>query len=188
MILHGGEDMSYPEPKYLGNHGNITAKYRPKDHKPELTIAGRVVVHYLATGASTDGKFGLYKWDIIGSGPGAKPHFHRTMSESFYILSGSVRFFNGEKWIDGTPGDFLHVPEGGIHGFQNDSEEPASMLILFSPGAPREAYFEAIAEMAAGRQFTEEQWAQICIQHDNLLIDPKSQALYEKLLGTNGKA
>ena len=56
------------------------------------------------------------------------------------------------------------------------------MLILFVPGAPREAYFEAIAEMAAGRKFTDEEWAEICMRHDNYLIDPKSRALYEKLL------
>jgi uncharacterized RmlC-like cupin family protein len=114
--------------------------------------------------------------------PAAAPHFHRTMSESFFILSGKVRLFNGEKWIESAVGDFLYVPEGGIHGFQNDSDEPASMLILFAPGNPREPYFEAIAEMAAGRQFSDEEWANICIQYDNYFIDEKSRALYQKLL------
>jgi hypothetical protein len=28
------------------------------------------------------------------------------------------------------------VPEGGIHGFRNESGESASMLLLFTPGAP----------------------------------------------------
>ena len=36
-------------------------------------------------------------------------------------------------------GDFLFVPEGGIHGFRNESGAPASMLLLFAPGAPRAA-------------------------------------------------
>ena len=65
---------------------------------------------------------------------------------------------------------FLYVPEGGLHGFHNESSEPASMLILFSPGAPREAYFEALAERAAGRRFSEEEWQELCRRHDNYFV------------------
>jgi mannose-6-phosphate isomerase-like protein (cupin superfamily) len=48
---------------------------------------------------------------------GADPHFHRTFSESFYVMDGTVRLFNGETWIDAVKGDFLDVPRGGIHAF-----------------------------------------------------------------------
>ena len=101
---------------------------------------------------------------------GPNAHFHRTISESFFILSGTLRLFNGERWIDAKAGDFLYVPEGGIHGFHNESDEPGSMLLLFAPGAPREGYFEAIAEKAAGRQFSDEEWADLCRRHDNYFI------------------
>lgn len=88
---------------------------------------------------STGGAFGLYRWDM-GPGPsGPDPHFHKTISESF-VLSGAVRWYDGAHWIDATIGDFLFVPEGGVHAFRNESGEPASMLILFTPGAPREDY------------------------------------------------
>jgi hypothetical protein len=33
----------------------------------------------------------------------------------------------------------------GIHGLRNDADEPTSILMLFAPGAPREAYFEGFA-------------------------------------------
>jgi hypothetical protein len=55
-----------------------------------------------------------------------------------------VRLYNGEKWTDATAGDFLYVPQGGVHAFRNESGEPASMLLLFTPGAPREPYFEEV--------------------------------------------
>ncbi len=175
--------MSYPDPRYLGEKGEVTAVFRDaKTHEPDLKLGSRAHVHYLATGESTHGQFGLYKWELKSNSAGTNAHFHRTMSESFYILSGRVRLFNGDHWIDATAGDFLYVPEGGIHSFGNDSNEPASMLILFSPGAPREGYFEALAEIAAGRQVTDEEFAEICMRHDNYLIDEKSQALYKKLL------
>ena len=66
------------------------------------------------------------------------------------MLSGSVRLYDGTQWVDAGTDDFLFVPEGGIHGFSNDSDEPASMLILFTPGAPREDYFETLASLARG--------------------------------------
>jgi oxalate decarboxylase/phosphoglucose isomerase-like protein (cupin superfamily) len=81
-------------------------------------------------------------------------------------------FFDGERWLDAKPGDFLYVPEGGIHAFHNESDEPASMLLLFSPGAPREAYFEAIAEKAAGRQYSDAEWSDLCSRHDNYFLPP----------------
>ncbi len=174
--------MSFPDARYTGDEGEISAKFRPTTQAPDLTIGERVTAQYLATGASTNGHFGLYRWDILPNKPGATAHFHKKMSESFFVLSGTVRLFNGERWIDATAGDFLYVPEGGIHAFQNDSDDPASMLILFAPGITREPYFEAIAEMAAGRQFSDEEWANICIKYDNYFIDSKSRSLYKKLL------
>lgn len=174
--------MSYPDPRYFGNDGEITAKFRSATKEADLKIGERANIGYLANGGSTHGQFGLYRWEMGASAPGPIPHFHRTMSESFFILSGNVQLFDGDRWLDTSPGDFLYVPEGGIHGFRNVSGQWASMLILFAPGAPREGYFEAIAQMAAGKQFTDEEWAEICIRHDNYFIDPKSQALYRKLL------
>jgi oxalate decarboxylase/phosphoglucose isomerase-like protein (cupin superfamily) len=54
--------------------------------------------------------------------------------------------YDGDSWRIGTPGDFLYVPPGGIHGFRNESGAPATMLILFTPGAPRGDYFETLAD------------------------------------------
>ncbi len=97
---------------------------------------------------------------------GPSPHFHRTISESFYVLSGTVRLFDGIHWIDARVGDFLFVPEGGIHGFRNKSGSPASMLLLFAPGAPREEYFETLARVGEGLVLTEEERAAFYIRHD----------------------
>ena len=161
--------MSYPEPRYLDVTGEISATFRPANQGPDVTIGQQTAMRYLA-GESTHGQFGLYRWDAEPRTPGPNAHFHRTMSESFFILSGTLRLFNGARWIDSKAGDFLYVPEGGIHGFHNESDEPGSMLLLFAPGAPREAYFEAIAEKVAGRQFSDEEWMELCRRHDNYFV------------------
>lgn len=164
--------MSYPDPRYLDKSGEISSVLRPADAQPDLTMgAGGTQVHYLGTGGSTNGAFGLYRWEMGPKPGGASAHFHRTITESFYVLSGTVRLYTGEKWVDGRTGDFLHVPEGGIHGFRNESGEPASMLILFTPGAPREAYFEELADLATtGRQLTAEEWTELYLRHDQYMV------------------
>lgn len=164
--------MSYPDPRYLRDEGEISAVHRPAGQAPELAARFGTEVSYLATGASTHGQFGLYRWDM-GPGPsGPRPHFHRTISESFFVLSGTVRLYDGRGWTDATAGHFLYVPEGGIHAFRNESGEPASMLLLFAPGAPREAYFEELAEIgASGRTLTDEEWADLYRRHDNHPVD-----------------
>jgi hypothetical protein len=62
------------------------------------------------------------------------------------------------------------VPEGGIHAFRNESGAPASMLILFAPGAPREAYFEGTARLSRGLEMTEEERAAFYAAHDNIFV------------------
>jgi quercetin dioxygenase-like cupin family protein len=158
--------MSYPEPRYLGEPGLVNARLRPEGHEPEVRYPSGGSAHYLATGASTNGQFGLFRWEMSAVPSGPEPHFHRTISESFYVLSGTVRLYDGKRWIDGTPGDFLFVPEGGIHAFRNESGAPASMLILFAPGAPREEYFETTARLAGGLVLSDEEKAAFYVRND----------------------
>jgi quercetin dioxygenase-like cupin family protein len=159
--------MSYPEPKYLGETGEASATFRPAEHDPDLVYPVGTRVDYLATGASTGAEFGLYRWNFGTEESGPGPHFHRTISESFFVLTGMVRLYNGDQWIEAGPGDFLHVPEGGIHAFRNVPGESASMLLLFTPGAPREEYFETLLEIAKGKSLTEEERAEFFLRHDN---------------------
>lgn len=34
------------------------------------------------------------------------------------MLSGEVDLHDGRAWHTATAGDFLYVPEGGVHGFR----------------------------------------------------------------------
>lgn len=126
--------MSYPPPLYLGERGDRTATYRRHDHEAELRRqATGTNIHYLATGASTGGQFGLYRWEMGAGRGGPDPHFHRTISESFYTLEGSIAIFDGDRWIDTEPGDWVHVPAGGLHGFKNTSGGPREDAPAFFP-------------------------------------------------------
>jgi hypothetical protein len=61
----------------------------------------------------------------------------------------------------------VHVPEGGIHAFRNESGEAASMLLHFAPGAPREGYFEGLIDLGDA---SEEERAEFFIRHDTFWL------------------
>ena len=160
--------MSYPEPRFLGTEGEASATLRPSDAPPDVVFPSGGTADYLATGASTGGLFGLYRWNMGVEPLGPGPHYHRTIAESFYVLDGTVKIYDGHEWRDCRPGDFVHVPPGGIHGFRNESGAPASMLLLFAPGAPREAYFEGLAWFAReGQPTRDEAFERFYAEHDN---------------------
>jgi quercetin dioxygenase-like cupin family protein len=156
---------------YQGEGGEVTALYRPTEDVEPLRLGAGTTARFVAPGWLTKGQFGLFRWDIEPRAGGADPHFHRTFSESFYVLSGTVSLYDGASWAEASEGDFLYVPEGGVHGFKNNSDEPASMLILFAPGKPRENYFEELAEIArSGRRLSDEEWTELFARHDQFMV------------------
>jgi mannose-6-phosphate isomerase-like protein (cupin superfamily) len=154
---------------YVGDVGEISATYRPIG---EVDVLERPTVTnaFVATGSVTNGQFGLFQYTMAPHAGGPEAHFHKTFSESFYIVEGTVRLFNGDKWVDTSAGDFLYVPEGGIHAFRNDSDARAQMLILFAPAPPRENYFRELAErIDSGRPMSGEEYTEFLARHDQYM-------------------
>jgi quercetin dioxygenase-like cupin family protein len=158
--------MSYPAATYHGT-GEASAQLTRNGATPNLTYRNKVEVLYLTTGASSHGQFGLYRWTFGPTPSGPDPHFHRSISESFFILDGDVELYDGRAWTVAHPGDFLFVPEGGVHGFRGAG--PASMLLLFAPGAPREEYFETLAKLA-DRPMSDAERAAFMERHDTYWV------------------
>lgn len=160
--------MSYPPRRHAGP-GQASARLRRADAPPDLRYASGVEVHHLAIGSQTRGDFGLYRWDFSPARTGPEPHFHRTISESFFVLAGTITFYDGKAWIEAIAGDYLFVPEGGVHGFRNESGAVASMLLHFSPGAPREEYFERLAHLPE-QPFREGEREAFMTRHDTYWV------------------
>jgi mannose-6-phosphate isomerase-like protein (cupin superfamily) len=155
---------------YLGETGEATGVFRPANAVAPLKLRS-TIARFVAPGSLTDGRFGLFHWEMTQGAGGASRHFHRTFSESFYVLSGTVQLYDGTGWVESSAGDFLYVPEGGVHGFRNDAGGPASMLILFAPGPPRERYFEELAEITeSGRELSSEEWTELFARHDQYMV------------------
>ncbi len=134
-------------------------------------LVGATTASLVATGSLTDGHYGLFRWDMTATSGGATPHFHRTFSEAFYVLDGEVGLFDGRGWREGRAGDFLYIPPGGVHAFRNTSDAPVSMLIVFAPAPPREAYFRELAErIASGTVYTDAERAEFMARYDQFEV------------------
>jgi mannose-6-phosphate isomerase-like protein (cupin superfamily) len=158
----------YPEIIYPGDRGEVSATYRPASTPPDLATPTGAEFHHLSTRLTTNGLFGLYK-NRLGPAPGGtSTHFHKTMSEAFYVLSGEIHAFDGERWFDVSAGDYLYVPPGGLHSFGNISGEPAEFLMLFAPGGAREGYFEGLREVA---EMTDDERTAFFVRHDSFFGD-----------------
>lgn len=155
---------------YEGDIGQISAVFRDSSGVPGIR-GPKASMLFVAPGSITRRQFGLFRRDMKPRSGGPDAHFHRTFSESFYVLRGTVRFYDGSAWVEATAGDFLYVPKGGIHAFRNDSDKPASMLILFAPGAARERYFIEVDEIAgSGRQLSPAEWTELWARHDQYMV------------------
>lgn len=141
------------------------------DDVPASRLGSGALAGFIAPGSMTGDRYGLFRWDAPARSGGAKPHFHRAFSEAFFVLSGEMEVWAGSAWHRAVAGDYLFVPEGGIHGFRNDGDAAASMLILFAPAPPRERFFQELAEIArSGRILTPEEWTEFYARHDQFMV------------------
>jgi len=167
MSLWSKEVPPYPPVRYTGEP-EVSASLRRGDEPADHDSFGMVQYHYLANEQRTDGDYGLFRVDLAPRACGPGPHFHRAMSEAFFVLSGSVTIYDGTDWVASAQNDFVYVPPGGIHGFRNEADDPASMLMLFAPGAPREHYFEGLAQLG---DMTDDERRDWFIANDNHFVE-----------------
>jgi mannose-6-phosphate isomerase-like protein (cupin superfamily) len=104
---------------------------------------------FLATGNETDGRYATWE-AIVPPGGGPPPHIHRREEESFYILEGEVTVHVGEEQIVATQGMFVNIPVGSLHGFKNESGQPARMLISVAPAGLEKMFLEVGQPLAVG--------------------------------------
>jgi quercetin dioxygenase-like cupin family protein len=99
-------------------------------------------------GAQTGGALTAFE-NVVAPGDGPPLHTHAREGESWYVLEGSLRFKLDGDIRRAPAGSFVFVPPGTRHCFQNVSDAPARILVLFSP-AGMEAFFDRFAELPPG--------------------------------------
>lgn len=113
---------------------------------PSVDIGG-TAVSFLVGNHDTADRFGLTEHRMPPSAPGAPLHYHRTMTEMFYVVDGEVSLTLGSEQHLVGPRTFMLVPEGTPHAFANPGNDPATLLVMFSPDHGREQYFRELGDL-----------------------------------------
>ena len=64
---------------------------------------------------------------------GADPQQPHTRDEAYVVVSGSGGFVNGDERQRVAPGDFLFVPAGVVHRFENFTEDLTVWVVFYRP-------------------------------------------------------
>jgi quercetin dioxygenase-like cupin family protein len=82
--------------------------------------------------------------------PGGGPplHSHANEEEYFYVIAGDYEFTLAGVTLRLQPGDFVTIPRGAPHRFQNIGSAPGQLHITLSP-AGFEEFFRKVAALPA---------------------------------------
>jgi quercetin dioxygenase-like cupin family protein len=124
-------------------------------HQPRVVSAEDVTVvkfpghdtYLLADVDSTPSEVAVLELELPPRTFGAPPHVHSNEDEHFYVLSGEVEFLSGEEVKTVTAGGLVVLPRGHIHGFWNQQDKPAKMLLVVTPGQFASFFDQVVAEI-----------------------------------------
>ena len=103
---------------------------------------------FWALGEQTGGALTAFE-TTPAPGEGPPLHLHPREDEVLYVLQGRFRVKLESTIHEAPPGSFVFIPKGVPHTWQNAGDDPARLLILFTPAAPgMEQFFERSAELA----------------------------------------
>jgi mannose-6-phosphate isomerase-like protein (cupin superfamily) len=103
------------------------------------------------TAGQTGGALGLIE-ATCPPGGGPVPHVHQQSDETFYLVSGSLEFLQGDQLLTAGTGDVVFIPRGMTHRFHNPGIQPANMVFIYTPGGPENLFIEGGDEPQPGVQ------------------------------------
>src|SRR4051794_38968231 len=125
----------------------------PTDKRRAYWIGGQHQA-VIAGGPETGNRYAL-SHSTIAIGGGALEHRHSREAESFYVITGKLRFAIDGRTVTLAKGDFLHAEPGLKYSFE--ALEPTEVLILYAPAGLERFIAEAgIADPAGYRRSVDE--------------------------------
>lgn len=86
-----------------------------------------------APSAGTGGAMSVVEF-LHPSGFATPSHIHHRADEAFYVLSGFIHGFCGERTWEAGAGSFVWLPKGLPHGYTVDDGDPVRTLAITLPG------------------------------------------------------
>ena len=89
-------------------------------------------ITFLITGEQTGGAFFMAEVSVPPGG-GTPPHIHHREEETFYLQQGTLTIQVGGKTLNASAGDFIRLPHGVVHSFENTGNVDTKFLMLVTP-------------------------------------------------------
>ncbi|MGH3090401.1 MAG: cupin domain-containing protein [Rubrobacteraceae bacterium] len=105
--------------------------YRRRHYNPVQKDAAT----FLEMSEETDGERTLAVVEVAPGG-GTTPHYHKTYSEGFEVIEGSLEVLVGEEARVLRAGEKAIVPKNTLHRFHNATDETVTFLCEMRPGQP----------------------------------------------------
>lgn len=111
----------------------MTVKLTAADAGEEFA-AGPVRFRILEDGTEVDKRLGVVEGYLPPGWNGPPQHIHRAHDETFYVVTGTVRFTSGTNELLAGAGSLVTAPIGDPHTFGNaEREAPATILCTVVP-------------------------------------------------------
>jgi len=105
-------------------------------------------IRILEDGSHTGHRVGLIEVSLPPGSHGPPQHIHREHDETFFVVSGTVRFISAAEHLDVPAGELVTAPIGTPHTFANpEPSQSATMLCTVSPDR-YVSYFRELGALA----------------------------------------
>jgi len=118
-----------------------------------------------ASSDATKGGFTMTDSTIAPGFPGPPPHWHREVTDSFYVLEGTLTVRLGDDLVEAEPGTYVCVPPGNVHTFSNRTDSPVRFLNISSP-AGWENYLRDLEVLLKDGSPDPERWREVMSKYD----------------------
>lgn len=108
-----------------------------KQHEGVHVVSTGNPYRIIAEGKDTDNRLSLME-AALELGQGAPFHTHSCEDESFYVIEGEVTFYLENREIRAKREHFVSFPPDAMHGFHNNTDKKARMLVFYSSAGAEE--------------------------------------------------
>jgi len=130
---------------------------------------GRDLV-FKVTGEHTGGAMDYFTVEV-GPRGGPPLHVHHSQEETIHVLKGRFKVRVGEEIHTLEKGGFAYLPSGLPHTFLNLTDEPAELIVVYTPGGCR-GFYEELGPATRVADPDREQVAAIFERHGMSLLGP----------------
>lgn len=134
---------------------------------------GRDLVFKL-TGDDTHGALDYFVVQVAPHG-GPPLHVHHHQEETIHVLSGRFKIRIGDEVHTLDSGGFAYLPAGLPHAFLNLTDQPAEIVVVYTPGGGHK-FYEELGPATRTSTPDREEIAAIFERHGMTLLGPPLSA------------